>query len=60
MNGAKTMAKEVVRIRKQREQLLATKVKLGQVGARTEVFKIILKFNLSTRLWQRTWLFRMR
>jgi len=36
MNAAKLMAKELVRVRKQREQLMATKVKLGQVSARTE------------------------
>lgn len=36
VNSAKMMAKELVRVRKQREQLLATKLRVGQVAARTE------------------------
>lgn len=36
-SAAKLMAKELIRIRKQKEQLLKTKVTLGTVASRTEV-----------------------
>lgn len=58
MNSAKIMAKELVRVRKQREQLLSTKVKIGQVAARTEVLLILTENTHLVRVSQQLWQFR--